>query len=93
MTDSYPIVPLSWVDGLHDLNSSLAAYQELLTAWTQHVLTYGPSGDPATFVSGLNLIFQPILDGYKDIHSQVNQAKKLGLTSSVISEGPLCPPV
>jgi hypothetical protein len=93
MTDSYPIVPLAWVDGLHGLNSSLEAYQELLLAWTQHCLSHGPSGDPSTFVSGLNLMFQPILDGYKEIYSQIDQAKKLGLTTSAISEAHPCPPV
>lgn len=88
MTNAYPIVPLAWVDGLHELNSSLEAYQELLVAWTQHALVHGPSGDPATFVSGLNFMFQPILDGYKDIYSQINQAETLGLKTSVIAEGP-----
>jgi len=83
MTDTYPIVPLAWLDGLHDLNATLEAYHHVVSAWTQQALQGDLAGDPATFVAGLDLLFKPILDGYKDIHSQIEQAKDLGLRSAV----------
>lgn len=92
MTDTYPIVPLAWLDGLHDLNTALETYHHVVGAWTQQALCGDLSGDPATFVAGLNLMFRPILDGYRDIYSQIEQAKDLGLTNTNIVEVSQCPP-
>lgn len=92
MTNSYPIVPLAWLDGLHDLNTSLEVYHQMFAAWSQQALNGDLVGDPHTFIAGLNLMFQPILDGYKDIHSQIQQAKDLGLQATTTIEVQTCPP-
>lgn len=88
MTEQYPIVPLRWVDELHTLNSALEAYHEIMNAWAQQALNGEIQGDKSTFIAGLNLMFQPILDGYRDIHSQIQVAKQLGLKATISSEAP-----
>lgn len=79
MTTQYPIVPLSWLDGLNDLNGALEAYQRVLTAWIESSLREGPHADPRTFVRGLEVMFTPILEGYQDIHSQIDKAREMRL--------------
>lgn len=79
MTTQYPIVPLSWLDGLSDLNGALEAYQRVLTAWIESSLREGPHADPRTFVRGLEVMFTPILEGYQDIHSQIEKAREMRL--------------
>lgn len=79
MTTQYPIVPLSWLDGLSDLNGALEAYQRVLTAWIESSLREGPHADPRTFVRGLEVMFTPILEGYQDIHLQIDKAREMRL--------------
>lgn len=86
MTHSYPTVPLAWLDGLHDLNTSLEVYHQMMSAWAQQALNGDVAGDPRTFIAGLDLMFKPILDGYRDIHSQIQSAKDLGHQTSTFVE-------
>ena len=41
MAKPYPILPLSVLDELSDLNGALDAYQQLMTAWIQQTMTEG----------------------------------------------------
>ena len=41
MAKPYPILPLSVLDDLADLNGALDAYQQLMTAWIQQTMTEG----------------------------------------------------
>lgn len=86
MTTAHPIVPLHWIDELHTLNSALEAYHEIMSAWIQQALNGEIQGDRQTFVAGINLMFQPIFDGYRDIQSQIQLAKDLELKPFIQSE-------
>lgn len=77
MANQYSTVPLAWVDGLQQLNRALEVYQRLVVAWASRLGEDGVPGDVSGFVAGLDLIFEPILDGYRDIQSQVDSAKQL----------------
>lgn len=77
MANQYSTVPLAWVDGLQQLNRALEAYQRLVVAWASRLDEDGVPGDVLGFVAGLDMIFEPILDGYRDIQSQVDSAKQL----------------
>lgn len=86
MANTHPIVPLHWIDELHTLNAALEAYHEIMNAWIQQALNGEIQGDRQTFVAGINLMFQPIYDGYRDIQSQIQLAKDLQLKASIQSE-------
>lgn len=79
MAKPYPIVPLSVVDRLNDLNNALEVYNKLVMAWTQQCLDGDVDGDPRRFTAGLTFLFRPIIEGFQDIESQVDQMRKLGL--------------
>lgn len=81
MADAYPIVPLSFVDGLEDLNNALEVYNQLVVAWVNQTMREGPSGDPGTFAAGLSLLLKPVLEGYRDIQAQCQSASDAGLVS------------
>lgn len=78
MAKPYPILPLSVLDDLHDLNGALDAYQELMTAWIQQTMTEGPSGDRQLFAAGCAYLLRPILDGYQSIESQARAFESMG---------------
>ncbi|EJU9618392.1 hypothetical protein [Pseudomonas aeruginosa] len=82
MTTEYPIVPLAWLDDIHNLNCSLDAYQRLVTTWISAIPQEGYPTDTGAFVAGLDLMFQPILEGFRDLQSQINQAKELRLVAT-----------
>jgi hypothetical protein len=81
MANAYSTVPLRWIDELHTLNAALEAHHEIMNAWVQQALNGEIQGDKRTFVTGINLMFQPILDGYREIESQIESAKALQLNS------------
>lgn len=92
MATSYPIVPADWLDDLAPLNTSLEAYQSLLSAWLRCAVSEGIPPDSDVFLAGLNLLFDPILDGYKSLQSQVQMARDMGMVGiatlySSVSEG------
>lgn len=59
MAKPYPILPLSVLDDLADLNGALDAYQQLMTAWIQQTMTEGPSGDRQLFAAGCQYLLRP----------------------------------
>lgn len=79
MAKPYPILPLSVLDDLHDLNGALDAYQQLMTAWIQQTMTEGPSGDRQLFASGCEYLLRPILEGYQSIESQARAFESMGV--------------
>lgn len=78
MAKPYPILPLSVLDELHDLNGALDAYQQLMTAWIQQTMTEGASGDRQLFVAGCQFLLRPILEGYQSIESQAKAFESMG---------------
>lgn len=83
MAEQYPIVPLSFVDGLHDVNNALKTYHELLEAWVQSALNEGAKGDKASFTAGLVYLRQPIHDQLEGMISDCNMARVMGMKGSV----------
>lgn len=84
MTKPYPIVPLSFVDGLNDLNNALQVYNQLVAAWAQQSLNGDLQGDPARFTAGLDFLFRPILEGYQSIEDQCTRALKMGMVGVAV---------
>lgn len=76
MTKPYPTLPLSVLDDLNNLNSALVAYDLLITAF----LEAGDPG-PSGFAHGVSHLLRPVIEGYQDIHSQVEQFRQLGTVS------------
>lgn len=91
MADAYPIVPLSFIDGLHDLNIALEVYNQLVQSWVQRALDGDLQGDPQTFLAGLDFMFKPILEGYQGIHDQCAMARDMGMVG-IVSLDPSCAP-
>ena len=79
MAKPYPILPLSVLDELNDLNGALYAYQQLMTAWIQQTMTEGPSGDRQLFAAGCQYLLRPILEGYQSIESQAKAFQEMGV--------------
>ena len=79
MATSYPIVPADWLDDLAPLNTSLEAYQTLLSAWLRCAASDGIPPGSESFLAGLNELFDPILTGYQRLESQVLRAREIGL--------------
>lgn len=84
MAKPYPTLPLSVLDELNSLNAALDAYHHLTEAWIEQAFRDGCQGDSALFIAGLEQLFRPVIEGYQDIASQVDQFRKLG-TVSVLS--------
>ncbi|MDU0798836.1 hypothetical protein Q8X25_33775 [Pseudomonas aeruginosa] len=79
MAKPYPIVPVSVLDELHDLNCSLMAYQYAVEAILRRAAQDGMPYAVDTLVSGLDNMAKPILEGYQSIHSQVEAFRKMGV--------------
>ena len=79
MAKPYPILPLSVLDDLADLNGALDAYQQLMTAWIQQTMTEGPAGDRQLFAAGCQYLLRPILEGYQGIESQAKAFHDMGV--------------
>lgn len=79
MAKPYPILPLSVLDDLNDLNVALDAYQQLMTAWIEQTLREGPTGDRNSFAAGCQYLLRPILEGYQSIESQAKAFHEMGV--------------
>jgi hypothetical protein len=79
MTTPYPIVPLEWLDDLDNLNGALDTYQRLVTTWIDAIDTNGTPTEIGPFVAGLDMMFKPIMEGYRDVQSQIQQAREMRL--------------
>ena len=79
MAKPYPILPLSVLDDLADLNGALDAYQQLMTAWIQQAMIEGPVGDRQLFAAGCQYLLRPILEGYQSIESQAKAFHEMGV--------------
>lgn len=79
MTTPYPIVPLEWLDDLDNLNGALDTYQRLVVTWIDAIDTNGTPTDIGPFVAGLDLMFKPILEGFRNVQSQIEQAREMRL--------------
>lgn len=79
MAKPYPIVPMSVLDELHSLNSSLMAYQYAVEAILRRIAIDGAPYATDTLVAGLDNMFRPILDGFQSIESQVGAFREMGV--------------
>lgn len=79
MAKPYPILPLSVLDDLADLNGALDAYQQLMTAWIQQAMTEGSAGDRQLFAAGCQYLLRPILEGYQSIESSARMYDEMGV--------------
>lgn len=79
MAKPYPILPLSVLDDLADLNGALDAYQQLMTAWINQTMSEGPAGDRQLFAAGCQYLLRPILDGYQSIESSASMYHEMGV--------------
>jgi hypothetical protein len=79
MAKPYPIVPLSFLDDLNDLNGALSAYNELMTAWINQTMAFGPCGDTKHFAAGCQFLLRPIIEGFQSIESQCDVAREMGM--------------
>jgi len=71
-----PTMPIAWLDGLEALNCQLETYHLLVTALAAQTLTEGPCIDPQRYITGVNDLFRPILEGYRDIQTQAEDLLK-----------------
>ena len=65
-----PTMPIAWLDGLEALNCQLETYHALVTALAAQIITEGPGMDAQRYICGVNDLFRPILEGYRDIQQQ-----------------------
>lgn len=79
MAKPYPIVPVAWVDGISQLNASLTAYQMAVEGILRRFATEGASYNFESVIAGLDNLFTPVLEGYQDIHSQIDKAREMRL--------------
>jgi len=77
MAKPYPIVPVSVLDDLHDLNCSLMAYQYAVEAILRRAAQDGMPYAVDTLVAGLDNMAKPILEGYQGIESQVKAFREM----------------
>lgn len=78
MAKPYPILPISVLDELHDLNAALDAYHQLITAWIHQTMNEGPSGDRELFAAGCQLLLRPIMEGFQNIESEISAFRDIG---------------
>lgn len=78
MAKPYPILPLSVLDDMNTLNSSLFAYHFAVEAMIKRISTDGAPYDYESLLCGLDNLFQPILDGYKSVADQAKQFREMG---------------
>jgi hypothetical protein len=83
MAKPYPIVPLSFVDGLNHLNASLMTYHMAVEGLLRRFATDGAPNAYETVIAGLDNLFQPVLEGYQDIEAQCSMGLKMGMRGIV----------
>lgn len=76
MAVSHVTSTLAICDRLSELNSALAAFEEMNTAWIQQAMDVGPSGDIKSHASGSSYIFKMLVQSYQDVGDQVNFLRK-----------------
>ncbi|WP_043156884.1 hypothetical protein [Pseudomonas aeruginosa] len=91
MADAYPIVPVSFIDGLNDLNCSLEAYHTLMLAWVRVHMEDTSTGRVSAFVNGLEEMFRPILEGYQGIESMCTAARDMGMVGTATLDPDVAP--
>lgn len=79
MAKPYPILPLSILDELGELNGALAAYDELMTAWLNQTMRDGPAGHRDHFPAGVQFLLRPVLEGLQSIQSQATAFREMGV--------------
>ncbi|HCF0980485.1 TPA: hypothetical protein NH757_006502 [Pseudomonas aeruginosa] len=79
MAKPYPIVPLSWLDGLNDLNDQLVAYELAVLALFRMFAEDGSPYELETVLSGLHDLVQPVIEGYQAIAEQCRTAESMGM--------------
>lgn len=79
MAKPYPILPLSVLDDLSNLNGALSAYDELMTAWLNQTMRDGPAGDKVHFPAGVQFLLRPVIEGFQSIESQVAMFREIGV--------------
>lgn len=79
MANQHFTVPEACVDSISQLNNALEAYQQLVVSWAGSIPDNGIPVDMGCFLSGLDLMFRPIIDGYRDIQSQVQKVHQISL--------------
>jgi len=79
MAKPYPILPLSVLDELSNLNGALSAFDELMTAWLNQTMRDGPAGDKAHFPAGVQFLLKPVIEGFQNIQSEVESFRQLGV--------------
>lgn len=83
MAKPYPIVPLSFVDGLNHLNDSLLTYHMAVEGLLRRFATEGAPYKYENVIAGLDNLFMPVLEGYQDIQSQCEMGLKMGMRGIV----------
>lgn len=79
MAKPYPILPLSVLDDMSTLNSTLFAYQFAIEAIIRRISIEGAPTDFESLIAGLDDMFRPILDGYQSVADQANQFREMGV--------------
>lgn len=79
MAKPYPILPLSVLDDMSTLNSTLFAYQFAIEAIIRRISTEGAPTDFESLIAGLDDMFRPILDGYQSVADQAKQFREMGV--------------
>ena len=79
MAKPYPILPLSVLDDVATLNSTLFAYQFAVEAIIRRISTEGVPTDLESLLAGLGDMFRPILDGYQSVADQAQQFREMGV--------------
>lgn len=59
------------LDQFNSLNRALHTYQDLVTSWVSKAASEGAPVDISGFIAGLDLIFEPILGGYRDLEAKI----------------------
>ena len=79
MAKPYPILPLSVLDDMTNLNSTLFAYQFAVEAIIRRICTEGHPTDFESLIAGLDDMFKPILEGYESVADQAKRFRDMGV--------------
>jgi len=79
MAKPYPILPLSVLDDMATLNSTLFAYQFAVEAIIRRICTEGAPCDFEILLTGLGDMYRPILEGYQSVADQAKRFRDMGV--------------
>lgn len=71
-TPRTPTFPVSWLDGMNDLNHRLEAFQLMHYAWLNSYLRDAPDNRYEAISSGVHDMLGDMLSGYQHITDQIN---------------------